>query len=185
MPSRLYRSIAIAALSVITMDQVVKSVIVEWLGREASQHRWEVAGRLVAFEYVENTGAAFGLFSGRPWLVFGLAVGVTLLFFVLAASRLEGNQGNALAAGLILGGAGGNLLDRVRLGYVIDFIAIGTWPKFNVADMAVTFGVVAVVLVSLRDERRAPQSGHLPPEQSGDSSSMGVDSHHERNGVAR
>lgn len=185
MSSRVYRSIAILALTVITFDQIMKWAIVEWLGPGASDHRWEVAGRLLAFEYVENTGAAFGLFAGRPWLVSGLAIAMAVLFVLLVASHLEGNPANQLATGLILGGAAGNLLDRLRLGYVIDFIAIGTWPKFNVADAAVTLGVVAVGLASLRDDRHEPRGAHSSLNQTGGSSPIVLDNHHERNDVAR
>jgi signal peptidase II len=165
-PGYLYRPIVTVAVVVIALDQLAKWAIVEWLGPGATSHRRELAGRLLAFEYVENTGAAFGLFAGRVWLISVLALAVAVLFVILLASELNGNYALQVAIGMILGGAIGNLIDRLRLGYVIDFIAIGTWPKFNVADSSITLGVAVVVLTLLRDERTNSIGSASSPERS-------------------
>jgi len=98
--------------------------------------------------YVQNTGAAFGLFQGQSFtLAIVVSVGVAALllyalFFYRRFPRLN-NRLNRVALGLILGGMIGNLIDRICFGYVADFIDIGIWPTFNIADSA---GVVGVII---------------------------------------
>lgn len=98
--------------------------------------------------HVYNTGAAFGLFQGQPFVLTIVAlVGVAvLLFYALFIYRrlpYLDSRLNRVALGLILGGTVGNLVDRLRLGYVTDFISVGNWwPSFNIADSAITVGVV-------------------------------------------
>ena len=102
--------------------------------------------------YVENTGVAFGALSGRGWIVPALTLvalsGVLIWFFFNAGSR-----GAWLPTGLVLGGALGNLIDRARLGAVTDFIKLPNWPAFNFADVAITVGVVLLVVVAERNAR--------------------------------
>jgi signal peptidase II len=98
---------------------------------------------------VHNTGAAFGLFPDQSFalIIVALVSIVVLLLFVFLFSRrfpfLNDRLGR-LALGLILGGTVGNLIDRLRLGHVTDFIDIGIWPAFNVADSVVVIGVILV-----------------------------------------
>jgi signal peptidase II len=109
----------------------------------------ELLGEFVRLTLVHNTGAAFGLFPGSrfAFILFSTAaMGVILALYF----RLPGRSRVQLAAmGALLGGALGNLHDRVRYGYVVDFIEIGVgryhWPVFNVADMAVTGGVALLL----------------------------------------
>ncbi len=184
-PMRLVRLTAVVTVVVIVLDQVVKRAMVEGLGPSAADHRWELVGRFLAFEYVENTGAAFGMFAGRVWLVSVLAIGVAALFVVLIATRLDGNPMNQVAIGLILGGAAGNMIDRIRLGYVIDYIAVGIWPKFNVADSAITLGVAMVMLGLMGDDQRDIRASGASSERPRVPSSEVHEDHHERNDVAR
>jgi signal peptidase II len=137
---------------VLAADQVVKRLVVDWLGPEAATHRQDVIGSWLAFEYVENTGAAFGILAGRTWLLSVAAV-LIVSWFVWAYGRsLPGFWMMQVAVGLVLGGAIGNLVDRIRLGYVVDFIAVGTWPRFNVADSAITIGLVLLFISAFREE---------------------------------
>ncbi len=97
--------------------------------------------------HVHNTGAAFGLFQGHSFLltIVTLISIVALLLFVLFIYRRFPFIDNRLgkpAIGLVLGGTAGNLIDRLRLGYVTDFISIGIWPTFNIADSAIVVGVI-------------------------------------------
>jgi len=97
--------------------------------------------------HVRNSGAAFGLLQGQslPLTIAGLfGIVVLLLFFFLFSGRLTffDNRLSKPALGLILGGIAGNLIDRIRLGYVTDFIDVGIWPTFNIADSAITVGVI-------------------------------------------
>jgi signal peptidase II len=102
---------------------------------------------------IHNTGIAFGLFPGLPdvFMVVTLISMLVVLFFYLTATP----RGALLTAGcgLILGGAVGNLIDRFRLHYVIDFIDFNFWPAFNIADSAVTIGVALLMLSFFRAEK--------------------------------
>jgi signal peptidase II len=106
--------------------------------------------------YVHNTGAAFSFLSDaggwQRWLFAGLAVGMSIVISVWL-TRLKPNETFiAIALSLILGGAIGNLVDRLAYGYVIDFLDIyygnWHWPAFNIADSAITVGVVLMLIDS-------------------------------------
>lgn len=181
--------IVLIALVVIVLDQATKRAIVDWMGPRAIEDRWELAGRVLAFEYVENTGVAFGMFAGRTGFVSVLAIaaGVLLVGALMAFLRADIKRNPVIQAafGAVLGGAIGNLIDRLRVGYVIDFIAVGTWPKFNVADSAITLGVAVVVITLLReDQSERATIGTSAGQPCRDGFTIGED-HHERNDVAR
>lgn len=122
--------------------------MIQWLGPDATVHRWELAGPYLAFQYVENRGAAFGMLEGRTTLLIVLAIAVTIGFVVVIRRDIASDRLLQLALSLITAGAIGNLADRIRLGYVVDFIAIGTWPKFNLADSCITVAVVLLAWTS-------------------------------------
>lgn len=108
--------------------------------------------------HVNNTGAAFGLFQGQSFLLTIVAlVGITvLLVYTLVIYRkfpLLDNRLGRSTLGLVLGGAVGNLIDRLRFGYVTDFISVGLWPAFNIADSAITVGVILFAYSLLRSAR--------------------------------
>lgn len=108
--------------------------------------------------HVHNTGAAFGLFQGQSFLLTIVAlVGITvLLVYTLVIYRkfpLLDNRLGKPVLGLVLGGAVGNLIDRLRFGYVTDFIDVGLWPAFNIADSAITVGVILLAYSLLRSAR--------------------------------
>ncbi len=132
---RLGAAFAVAAVIAVA-DQAVK-----WVVRDAASG---LPLRLVAGVRIElnyNSGISFGRFAGAGWIVTaGVAAGVTAALF-LAPPRYR------IALGVVLGGAVGNLIDRFRFGgAVVDFIAIGPWPPFNVADAAILIGTVVLVL---------------------------------------
>lgn len=91
-----------------------------------------------------NEGIAFGLLADHPWLVFTL-VGIALTVLLFSYVRHRQSSVYWLATGLLLGGAIGNAIDRIALGYVRDFIEFPHFPSFNVADVAITAGVVVLV----------------------------------------
>lgn len=114
----------------------------------------QVIGDYARLTYIHNPGAAFGLFPGSRIALVVISMAAVVVVIVVAWNRRNGIR-TVVPLGLILGGALGNLLDRVRLGKVVDFIQIGIppetyWPVFNVADSAVTVGVawLAVGLVT-------------------------------------
>jgi signal peptidase II len=131
------------ALSIVAADQAIKAVVVSTLelGRSVN-----FLGSIVRFTRTTNTGAAFGLLRGQgPWfIVVSAAAAIAIIAFRREIAKLR--RWDQIAFGLILGGAVGNLIDRIRLGAVIDFIDIGIrdlrWPSFNVADSAISIGVV-------------------------------------------
>lgn len=144
--------IGAVVIAVVALDQLTKALIVSWIGPGSADQRWYLAGSWLGLEYIENTGAAFGILAGRVWLLSALAIVVALGFLMAFWSLLPTSGWLRLSLGLVIGGGIGNFLDRLRLGYVIDFLAIGIWPRFNVADSAITIGLVVLALTTLREE---------------------------------
>lgn len=107
----------------------------------------------LAFTHVHNRGIAFSLLGGIPLLVPAL-IALTLLF-VLFYNRSRWSRRPLTLSGLALvsGGAIGNLIDRLRVGAVIDFIDVHVWPVFNVADLAVTAGAGLLIFTLIRGDR--------------------------------
>ena len=103
---------------------------------------------------VRNRGVAFGAFSGAGAVVFALTV-LALAAVLIWFSRRPAESGAWFPTGLIVGGAIGNLLDRVLNGEVTDFIKLPHWPAFNLADIAITVGVVLLVFVAERESHDA------------------------------
>lgn len=150
--SRAVGTLAVSVLlSVFALDQLSKWVVVRELGRSSTDHRLSIWHPSVALEYVENTGAAFGLLRGQGAYLLVLAV-VVIAGLVAFLRWAVPTPMLATSIGLLIGGALGNALDRVRLGYVVDFVAVGIWPTFNVADSAITCGVLLFVWTSMRQE---------------------------------
>ena len=148
----------LVALAVVIGDQLSKVWIRSNLA--LGQTLFEVG--FFRIIYISNTGASFGLFPGQSFaLTIVTIVGVALiLIFVLVIHRWFPPLDNMLskvALGLVLGGALGNLIDRLNLGYVIDFIDFRVWPAFNIADSAVVVGVI-IFAYSLRFLARAGKS---------------------------
>ena len=102
--------------------------------------------------YERNTGVAFSFLAGTGALVY-VVTGVALVGLVSFMLMRPGRGLLWLPTGMLVGGAVGNLIDRVALGSVIDFIKLPHWPAFNVADISITFGVVILVLVIERGTR--------------------------------
>ena len=146
--------------AIIVLDQITK----ELLKRSLDLHEYRpVVDGFLSLSHVRNRGAAFGLLAdaGLPYQGPVLAVVSLLALGAIAtyAWRLpEDARLPRLALAFILGGAVGNLVDRVRFGYVVDFIHVywnqHSWPDFNVADSAISTGVALLLLDMLRPARR-------------------------------
>lgn len=128
--------------SVLIADQISKVVLLGLIGPGSSRHAIEIFGPWLELEYAENRGAAFGLFPHLGSLVTLTSLAVLIGLLWQFAREPFPPWWQAVATGAIAGGALGNLIDRVRLGYVVDFIAVGPWPNFNVADSAITVGAL-------------------------------------------
>jgi len=141
----------LVALFIIVADQVSKAWIRSSLPEGHSLFRLG----FFRITHVHNTGAAFGLFPSHSLAltVFAMIAGIIVLFFVFYGHRyfpwLESIP-ITLTFGLVIGGTVGNLIGRFRYGYVTDFIDFGYWPAFNIADSAVTVGVILFALLLLR-----------------------------------
>jgi signal peptidase II len=106
----------------------------------------------VELVHVRNRGIAFGAFSDGGVLV-PVVVGVALLALVVYFATHADRPLAWLPTGLLIGGALGNIVDRLRLGAVTDFIKVPAWPAFNLADVSITFGILALIVALERDQR--------------------------------
>ena len=111
---------------------------------------------LLQLHYTQNTGAAFSILTGQRWLLSGLAIIVTFLLFVFRNRITNGKASLKIILGVILGGALGNLIDRLCYGYVIDFLEFDfvQFPIFNIADSALTIGVSLMILLLIVEIKR-------------------------------
>lgn len=152
----------IVPLAVIAFDQLTKAWVRAALDVNESVR---VLGEWVRITYIHNEGAAFGLHVGEHsslvFLILAVAASALVLYLYLTTSSGERLQRIALA--LILGGALGNIIDRIRWNMVVDFVQVGVgghyWPIFNVADSAVTVGALLLAWAYLfRPARSQPAS---------------------------
>jgi signal peptidase II len=144
---------AIAVVAVIA-DQVTKHVVTGSLSLGDGVH---VVGPLT-IRHVQNSGIAFGLFSNATAgviVVTAIAIGWMLAYFARSGAR---HPVLPVALGLVIGGSLSNLADRVRLGFVTDFIDFRYWPAFNVADSCIVIGV-GILLAALLFTEREPRPG--------------------------
>ena len=141
----------LTALLVVAADQLSKF----WIRSYPEDHTIFQAGffRII---HIKNTGASFGLFQDHSFVltivaIVGIALLLTYALFVYRRYPSLDNRLSRLALGLILGGTMGNLIDRLCFGGVTDFISIGIWPAFNIADSAIVVGAIlfAYSLLSL------------------------------------
>jgi signal peptidase II len=152
--ARQWAGLALVAGAAIAADQVTKYIVTSTLGLEDSVH---VAGPL-SIHHVQNTGTAFGLFSGATSLVVVVTAGAILWMLAFFARSAARHPVLPAAFGLVIGGSLSNLFDRVRLGHVTDFIDVNWWTFriFNLADSFIVIGVV-ILLAALVVADRAPR----------------------------
>lgn len=139
-------------VAVLSVDQFSKALIRGWLTELPGTTRVGLVGEWLGFQYVENRGAAFGMLAGFGGLLTVVAVIVVALTVGLYARIPAPSTWLTLGLGLLAGGAIGNVIDRLARGYVVDFIAVGAWPRFNVADSAITVGVLLLAWRLSRDK---------------------------------
>tara|TARA_Y100000758_G_C15942033_1_gene382735 strand:+ start:145 stop:642 length:498 start_codon:yes stop_codon:yes gene_type:complete len=146
---RITRYILVVPFCVIALDIFTKFLVVKFL---MHGDVWPSESWPVQIIYVTNTGAAFGLFQEAGlFLILASIVGIALVSFYFLRPVLKNSLRFAL--GLILGGACGNLIDRAIKGEVPDFIKFPEWPTFNVADSAITIGVVLLLWVIYHESK--------------------------------
>jgi signal peptidase II len=141
------------ALGVLVLDQLTKWLAVEHL---RGQPPINVIGEFAQLRYTTNPGGAFSLLTGFP-LFFGL-MAIVIMGLIVLYSRRVTSAGVLLVLGLLLGGALGNFLDRLLRGEeflggeVVDFVDVGTFPVFNVADSCVTIGAITLAILLTRED---------------------------------
>ena len=150
----------VASCAVAGLDQAVKLMVL------AVKPNLSVIPGFFSIRFARNTGAAFSLFAGFPGVL--AAVGVAILaglLFYLCNRGAAAPVPERIGLSLLIGGAVGNLVDRFRLGYVVDYLDVFVgnyhWPTFNLADSAVTLGVVCLLASSIWSTNR-PKSEAIP-----------------------
>ena len=144
-------ALAAIAFAALAADQLTKYIVASQLGLDDGLH---VVGPFW-IHHVRNSGIAFGLFASATAVVIvltGVAVAWMLAFFARSGAR---HPILPVALGLVIGGSMSNLIDRVRLGYVTDFLDFRYWPAFNLADTFIVVGVF-VLLATLAFTERGP-----------------------------
>jgi signal peptidase II len=149
--ARAWSRAGVVVAGVVLADQVTKALVRS--GLEPGER--DPVLPAVDLVHVRNTGVAFGAFAGGGIIVVALVAGALaalLFYFVTHAEKPL----VWLPTGLLLGGSLGNIIDRIRDGAVTDFVKLPAWPAFNVADVAITFGVLALLYVI---EGKEPDGG--------------------------
>ncbi len=137
----------VIAVVILIFDQVTKYLAVKYLKNKAVI---TILDNILEFSYVENYGAAFGILQNRKYFfIFMTSLVIIAIFVILVNNYYYLNKPMKVALAMLVGGSLGNLIDRIRLGYVIDFISVKfgdsyNFPVFNIAD---SFIVIATILV--------------------------------------
>jgi signal peptidase II len=152
--------LAVAGAAV-AADQITKAIVRSQL---ALGEAIDLAGPF-EFHHVRNTGIAFGLFPGAAspvTILTAIAVILMLVYFARSGAR---HPLLVVAFGFLIGGSVSNLVDRLRQGYVTDFIDPMYWPAFNLGDVAITVGVATLIAIFVLGERRPGVRGRPQPER--------------------
>ncbi len=162
--------ILLVAAVIIGLDQWTK----EWVRSNIPDYTYMIPipslGEYFVFEHVHNYGAAFGILQnqGNLFVIIAVVVGVAILFY---ARTLDPSQRLLrVLLGLQLGGALGNLIDRLMQGYVTDFIKMGIpgvyyWPNYNIADSSIVIGVIALGIYLVREDMQQARNNQSGSEQ--------------------
>ncbi len=157
------------AVIVIVFDQWSKSLIRQNIALGDEIYPIAFLAPFFRFTFWHNTGAAWGIFQNAniPLLILSSIISVFIIWYFHKA--LDEPLIYRISLGLLLGGAIGNIIDRIQLGYVTDFIAVGRFPVFNVADSCVTIGVILMLLGLLIQEHKE-KTAHQAAETNQDAS---------------
>lgn len=156
---------------IIALDQYTKALVRQSLAPGEMWSPWPWLTPYARIVHWYNSGVAFGLFQGKGdfFMILAILVALAIIYFYPRVPASDWTL--RLAMGLQLGGAVGNLIDRLTLGHVTDFISVGTFPVFNVADSSITIGVIVLLLgVYLQEKKEKNQSARREADPStGDS----------------
>ncbi len=146
--------------TIVLLDQLAKS----WMVARHATDPVSIIGQGVELRVARNSGGAFSTFTNATVVLAVLAIGLTI--WLVRTVRRTTDPWTVIALSLVLGGALGNLADRifrspgVLRGHVVDFVKVGSFPSFNVADSAITVGAIMLILLSFR----SPGSAGVDPE---------------------
>jgi signal peptidase II len=159
------KKLVTAALICLILDQVTKWWIVNHIG--LYENIWLYQNVRLTLTY--NPGLIFGAFQDKPFLVnfVIIAASVILVIYTFTELKRNGHALSLIAVGMIFGGALGNTVDRVRLGKVVDFIAVGNFPVFNLADSSIVAGISLLILSYWVEGRSAKMAEELPAPEGG------------------
>ncbi len=162
--------VSVAALSVI-VDQLTKRLVATRMELYQSWAPVPALENIFTITYTTNTGAAFGLF--KDWGIFFIGVAIVVIAAILYYQQQlqNGHWLLNVALGLQLGGASGNLIDRLRMGgQVIDFLHVKLWPVFNVADSSIVVGVGLLILIMWQESKLEAKANPAPATEQPDPS---------------
>jgi signal peptidase II len=157
----------------VLLDQYTKALVRQNVPLNGSWNPWPWLEPYARILHIQNTGAAFGMFknAGLFFTIVGVIVSSVIILYAL---RLPpGHTWMRVALGMQLGGALGNLIDRLLFGTVTDFISVGSFAIFNVADASISVGTALLALlmfIEARAERRQPDTGSTLPVDVGEAS---------------
>ena len=150
------------------LDQLTKSLVIANL---APGQSWPETGFL-RITHAWNTGTAFSLLQGQSALLTWVSFGAVIALYFVYRSVESPTVWVRMAFGMLLGGAFGNLADRLRIGHVTDFIDVGPWPIFNVADSSIVVGIAVLFLffwMTSNDKEKRAAAAQSSPTSDGDS----------------
>jgi signal peptidase II len=156
--------------SIIALDQLTKAVVRQNLALGESWMPWAALAPYFRVLHWYNTGVAFGMFQ-QGGIIFILLPIVIVVGIIVYFQKIPNTDwALSLALSLQLGGALGNLIDRLTLGHVTDFISVGSFPVFNIADSAITVGVMIMILGVWQQEQREKKERMLTEAANGNPS---------------
>jgi len=162
-----YGSLFLVAGLIVLLDQLTKYIIRSNLaiGEIYRPELW--INQFARIVHWQNTGAAFGMFQslGNVFMILSMVVSAAIIYYYPQVPRQDWLI--RLAMAMLLGGAVGNLIDRLTLGYVVDFISVGKFPVFNVADACISMGVV-VLFIGMWLQEMEKKASETHPEQGDD-----------------
>ena len=170
----IYKDLVLIQLAVLVFltDQLTKYLVREFL----EFHESFPDQGFFRFTHTFNTGSAFGLFQDQNMpLIMVSVVGITVLVLIYR-SQLRPSNLLRLSLGLQLGGAAGNLLDRLRLGHVTDFVDVGSWPIFNLADASIVTGLALLAWIFLVANGRSQKGAEVLPVPEPGNAAIGPES---------
>lgn len=143
------RKIVIIGIIALVIDQITKSLM------QIYDVHFNIINGFLSLNYIQNTGAAWSILEGKLYLLIGISIVMLILVYNMSFSY-DNNRLNNITFGLLFGGIIGNLIDRVFYGIVRDFIDINIFgydfPVFNIADMAIVFGVIILLIGTIKGE---------------------------------